>query len=1023
MTDLPQRTLYFNDFRVQAGVDLLYKAGAVVPLEPRAVRVLRYLAENHDRVVTKEELLEAIWPEVFTTDGVLKRAVSQVRRALGDTAERPEFIATYHGRGYQFIADISSDPHAPEPDSPAAGGARPALQLIQNNSPEAVAGSILPAGDADYNQMVGREAELDMLKAEYRRTLAGDGRPVLIVGEPGVGKTQLARDFAEWAARQGALRLTAKFYDYPASRLAPYEVFLDLLRTALGGIATKQAPGADLSARGLREIAEHDLGILLPEELFNPSGRVLAKGHTGSLVADAAADNFRAVAPISQCFARLSGARPLVIIFDDLQWADEASREVVGYMLRTAQSEPLMIVALAREEEATDAAHPFAAWLRRQANYRSYTSLTLKPLDEQMCRAAIRAVFGGAWSAPDIPDADLKTLCRVTGGNPFFLTEMLRLMVSERVITYGAAERRWQWNGIKDLRLPDTIIMAARDRLDRLSVAARETLECAAVIGDEFRVETLGRVASLEEEEIERHLREGVERGALSERGLSPGEDCRFHHTILRHVLYDHMAHRRRKRLHARAARALEVGYASESDRVAEAISTHYEAAGEAGPTFEWGMRAWRATSGRWNWASATQCVERAHRAFEELERAGEVSRADRLMLLLAMGETYYWVARLKESERRLKEAIELASEPGDRALKAQGFFNLGRTLIALSHYREAVEPTTLARSLYAESKDGEGEALSLIQMGSIQTAMGNYEMAAGLIDEALSLALNEAAIEAVARGMLGWARTLQGNYREGVPLLDRAADYFDGAGDVAHRALLLRRLHWAHLSRGQFELSVALAERARDDYRRIGDVRNESKLDMGIGQARIAQGLYEEGIVLLARARDRFRVIGETHMEAESFWLLGRAHYEMGRIDEAAAMLARSLILVRAVGDRDDEFRVLTDAARMAMEEADFDGALRSAGEAVRIAEELSNRDGLGAALVEQSRALLKLDRVAEAMDAAGRAIKLLDDTESSERWRGYWALALILDRLARIGQLLKREGARCPAPVGESA
>lgn len=99
--------LYFDSFHLPPDVDLLYSGEEVVPLEPRAVQVLRYLAQNHERVISKEELLEAIWPDVFTTDGVLKRAISQVRRALGDDADEARFIETYHRRGYRFIASVS----------------------------------------------------------------------------------------------------------------------------------------------------------------------------------------------------------------------------------------------------------------------------------------------------------------------------------------------------------------------------------------------------------------------------------------------------------------------------------------------------------------------------------------------------------------------------------------------------------------------------------------------------------------------------------------------------------------------------------------------------------------------------------------------------------------------------------------------------------------------------------------------------------------------------------------------------
>src|SRR5437762_6100988 len=97
-------TLRFLAYSIQPDVDLLYRGEAVVALEPRPVRVLRFLAENHHRVVPKQEVLDEIWPDVFTTESVLKRAISRCRRALEDDPDEPVYIQTHHGRGYRFIA-------------------------------------------------------------------------------------------------------------------------------------------------------------------------------------------------------------------------------------------------------------------------------------------------------------------------------------------------------------------------------------------------------------------------------------------------------------------------------------------------------------------------------------------------------------------------------------------------------------------------------------------------------------------------------------------------------------------------------------------------------------------------------------------------------------------------------------------------------------------------------------------------------------------------------------------------------
>lgn len=356
------------------------------------------------------------------------------------------------------------------------------------------------------------------------------------------------------------------------------------------------------------------------------------------------------------------------MILDDLQWSDEASRDVLGYLLRT-DNERLMIIMLARGGETESPDGSFARWLKDQALYRSYTSIELEGLKESDCRDAIDRVFGGVAQSPDIPPDDLRVLYRVTGGNPYFLTEMLRLLVAEEAIRLGrggeaTAQPVWRWQGIEDLHLPTTLVMAARAQLDRLAPPVREAIEQAAVIGDEFRFATLALIAEKSEEEIEDQLDEALRSGVLISHGLMLGEDYRFYHTTLRRVLYDDLPPRRKKRLHERTAHALSTVYAHELDRLADAISAHYAAAGDLEQTFHWSLRATQAASNRWQWREAVTSAERARHALGELDRSGsaEVTPADRLKLLIGLGKSYYSLGKLHRSEQIIRKRSRSAS-------------------------------------------------------------------------------------------------------------------------------------------------------------------------------------------------------------------------------------------------------------------------------------------------------------------------------------------------------------------------
>ncbi|MBV9927790.1 MAG: AAA family ATPase [Acidobacteria bacterium] len=1009
---MPNETFHFTPFSLDTGVGLLYRDGVPVPLEPRAVKLLAYLVRSRGRVVPKEELLDKVWADVFTTDAVLKQAVSQIRRALGDAADAPRYVQTFHARGYQFIAPVTVGT-----EETAATTERVASHESDAvETPAAATAHAREEAGPNYDLLVGRENELSLLRAEFGHVLAGGGQPVIIKGEPGIGKTQLARHLGRWARdEQGAAYVYGRFFDYAASRLAPYETFIDLLSGALSFGGRAHAPGE------LRAAVKARCGVVLPDELFG------VEEANAQLVRAASGDHFRIVAPLGKAFLRLSRERPLVMVLDDLQWADEVSLDCLGYLMRVRAAEPLMLVMPARAEEASDPRHALGEWLKRHADYRSFTSIKLQPLGEPAVREAVEEAFGGTLRAPLIPQADTSTVFRVTGGNPYFLVETLRLLVAEGAISVAdeadGSSPRWRWNGIGNVPLPDSLVMAALGKLERTPATLRELLEHAAVIGDEFRVETLARMSGRGEDELDESLREGLRLGVLAERGLSFGEDYRFYHTILRRVLYESLSPRRRRRLHLLAAAAIEEVHARHPERLAESLSAHYEAAGDARRAFRWAMRAWAAAAARWHWVEAVKCAERARRAAEQLEfhaeaiyAAGDTSsnffrpfaREDdaaplplsaELSMLLALCESLHAVGRNRELEPVIPEALALARSLNDETAEAAVHFQDGLVHSALSQYREALSAIERSLEIYRRLGDKTRARLAVVHLGRIRASMGDYEHAGELIQAVLDEEGVDEETAADAAGMLGWTRVLQGRYDEGVGLLQKCLEYHARCGNVRLRAQVLRRLHWADLSRGQYESAVALAKRAQKDFQAIGNLFGEAKIYMGLGQARIAQGLYEEGIAYLRRTLESLNRNGDAHCEAETLWLLGRAHCEAGRLSEAEAMLARALEMIRHIGDRDDEFRILVDQARVAVERGEFKLALSKSIEAAKIAAELNCRDGLGFALVEQSRAELGLADVRCAVSSAEVAVRLLEETGSGERWRGYRALALALE------------------------
>ena len=948
--------LQFGVFHLAPGVDLLYRGDEVVPLEPRAVRVLRYLAEHHDRVLSKEELLEEVWSDVFTTDGVLKKAVSQIRRTLGDDAEQSRFIATYHGRGYRFIAPVVRQVPEQGPQLPP--------------KPVSATAALVP----NYDQLAARGAEMLTLRAELHGALQGTPRSVLIVGESGIGKTQLVRHFRRWAIEQGAVSLYGRFFDYRGARLAPYELFIDLLRSAMNA----RTDGRAASGTALRDAIEESCGIQLPSELFEDSSRA-----EGAIVAGSVGDHFRFIVPICRAWLALSHKQPIVIALDDLQWADRASLDVLGCLMRMLESERLMLIMIVRSDEAENPELPIRAWLEEHASRRAYTTLRLGRLDESECREVIGSIFQTCHGG-EVPVHDVRRLHQLTDGNPYFLVETLRLLVGADAIVAAPARQCWEWKGMRDLQLPETIVTAARAKIERLPERIRTVVEQAAVIGEEFHVATLCRLSGQDEIEVENILSEAVRRGVLSIQGLTPGEDCRFQHSLLRHVVYDAIPPHRRRALHARAAEAIEAVYGGESDRVAEALASHYAAARDARRSFEAGLRAWRTASSRSEWRKAVVLIERA----EAASRGLPLSSTEQIDLLLALGETWRAVGRIREAASATDRAVTLASSSGDGALLGHALFLRGITEIALSHYVEARAALAQALDLFLEGGKETAVSRALVQLAVVEAAVGHYDRAALLVEE-LRAGHPVDDIAALADGIVGWSMALRGRYAEGALLLERALEYHDRMGEIRERAQVLRRLHWTALSRGDTSTAIALALRAHTDSATVGDVNGQAKANMGLGQAYLARGVHEEAVSFLNRAIEQLRTIGDAHCEAECLWLLGRARYETGAFDESASLLGRALGMIRRIGDRDDEFRILTDLARLNILRADFDTAEKYARAAHTLAEALDNCEGSALTRLELAKIERARGNAASAAEIARSATLVLDRLHSSERWR----------------------------------
>lgn len=965
MNENQKKTIAFAEFVFEAGVNLLLRNGQIIPLEPMAGRVLSYLLENSGRLVSKEELLDVVWGEVFTTEDVLKRAVSQIRRALGDDPKNPRFIETHHRRGYRFRTGDKNENFTQD--------------SINSFQSESVKSEVF--SEPNFDCFVGRDKAMEFLQTEFHRIINGqNGHPVLICGEPGIGKTQTAAHFSEWAKKkEKAITLRVRFFDYEASFIPPINLFRDLLHEG-----SQQIFGKEKGLHGLFKTFD----TMLPEELVvDADGGWRATG-----------DASRIIAPLAEGFVRLSRLQPLILLLDDIQWADETSRKIIGYLMRIATDAPLMILGLTRRAEAENLRHSFAIWLQNQAAYRSFTILNLLPLSAQNYNELINEVFGGSLNITEIPEKDLKKLYTATGGNPYFTVETLRLLLNEKVIEKSA--NSWVWRGIGDVPLPETVRMAARAKLTNLSTETRELVEGAAVLGDAFEIETLENLLKNGNEKwnenlFELNLDEAINAQILTEQNVSGTDDCQFYHTTLRRAVYMDLSPRRRKRLHAHAAHAVELTHRNQLGKAGASLGSHWENAGDLKTSFHWNLQACRAAACRFDWGEAAEILSRVERVTAKLRESEQIAAEELLKFLSLQGEIYMSVGRRVEAEKVLLEAVAFIDKNNQFEESALVFLNLGRTRILLGKYRDAIPVLKRSLEISDNGKNKDNSCAARIQLASALYGLCEYESSCEILQKIIAEEPTTSYNRAVALGKLGWTRALQSRYAEAKKMLEEALDFHDTAGDLRERAVLSMCLNTAEYGTGNHESAVAYANRARAEAQIVGEPYNESIALMRIARSRIAQGLITEAEILLQSVLEKQKNLESVHARAETLWMIGRVRLNQEDYENARIDLENARQLVIQVGDKDDEFQILHDQAHLQIRLGNFADAVVLANQAASLAEEIGVAEGVGKSLFVKSLALTSLDYLTESAEAARQSVEILEEFVSGERWQAHYALA----------------------------
>jgi DNA-binding SARP family transcriptional activator len=597
------------------------------------------------RLVATEDLLAArlrlggsaeLVPEleaVVAENPLRERAWSQLMLALYRCGRQAEALDAYKRARERLVEGLGIEPSRSLRELEQA-----ILRQDRELDPVDVENARLPGRD-----FVGRRQELSELLGAFDQASEGRGRLILLQGEPGIGKTRLADELTELARARGAEVVVGRCWE--AGGAPPFWPWMQLLRPLVvdpEGARSRRPLGAEAA----------DLVYLIPElkKLFPQLPEQVSLDSDGA--------RFRLFGAVARFLRDASRERPVVLFLDDMHAADQPSLLLLQFVARDLGDSRLLLV-VAYRDVAPAISEPFADVLADLVREPRTRRITLRGLSTEEVRHYVALTSGGHAS-----DELVTAIAAETEGNPFFVGEIVRLLVSEGPI--GDAHSA-------SIVVPQSVREVIGRRLRRLPDSCVNLLASASVLGREFAIDELARVARLPQPRVLNQLHEAVVERVLVETQGRPGRIA-FTHALIRDTLYQGLTAVRRASLHRQAGEALQQIYAHDIDDHLAELAHHFAAAIPAG-TLDEAVDYARRAGDR---AARILAFEEAVRLYDTALR---FTREERLQALLLERR-----ARIVQLQGRLTEARDAFEQAVTLYRRRNDTTDAGRVLTGLSN-------------------------------------------------------------------------------------------------------------------------------------------------------------------------------------------------------------------------------------------------------------------------------------------------------------------------------------------------
>jgi tetratricopeptide (TPR) repeat protein len=550
----------------------------------------------------------------------------------------------------------------------------------------------IPPGDQKrVLSLIDRRDEMGSLQSALERSAEGEGGLLLVAGEAGIGKTRLADEISSLARKKGATVLTGRCHRREGN--APYTPWVELMREFV-----KDSTPRDL----VRLVGSHgsEVARLVPE-VTDKIGPVSA-----ALAGLAEQDKLRFFDGIAQVINNLTKDGPVLLVLEDLNWADVASLDLLQYFARATKGWPLMVLGTYRDVELEEDS-PLSEVLYELKREKIVETLRLKGLTPDDVAKMVKEFFG---TKAEISNEFRDLIYQKTGGNPFFIEEVLRSFVEQGVV-YRTGEG-WERKEISEIQIPSGVKMVIKQRLNHLDQDCQGVLSIASVTScasKDFTFDLLQKVTGIDEDRLLDLMDRILKSRLIGETSSHLGRYAyEFTDLRIRDALYEEMSLARRSRYHLKTGQAMEEIYAGRLEEGYGILAYHYLKGNDHSKSLSFSIKAAEEAARLY---AHKEAIRYYQIALDLLE--GDGDKATRAKVLEELGDSYWLSAMWQLCLSTYEKAALLSVEIGDKKRAARIYAKMGSRAYDAHRADSATPRAYFQKALSLMKDEGEGEELA----------------------------------------------------------------------------------------------------------------------------------------------------------------------------------------------------------------------------------------------------------------------------------------------------------------------